>query len=105
MRAGNHMPEMAAHRVDEKKFAVFVPIITPRIYCAAGQHFENLFGGMIAPDSASNRNAMVRQGPGRADLAGRRGAAPSVQPSIRSPAEPVGDGMMAGGGHSESVQN
>ena len=52
MSPRDDVPEMPDHGVDEKEFAMLVPIIAPRIDRTVGQDLDHLAFRVIAPDSS-----------------------------------------------------
>src|SRR5207248_5207361 len=61
VRAGEVVPEMAIDRVDEKEFAMLVPIVPPRIGGAGADCFHNFAPWMITPNRAAQGNALLRR--------------------------------------------
>lgn len=58
MRARDHVPEVAIDGVDEEKFAVFIPIMPPRIGGAMGEDFDDLALRVVAPNAAIHRDSI-----------------------------------------------
>ena len=69
VRAGKFMPEMAVDSIDEKKFAVLVPIVAPGIRGAGADCFHNLALRVITPNRAAQRDALLRRRPWHTHLA------------------------------------
>src|SRR5437868_10794024 len=89
MRAGDAVPELAIDGVDEKKFPIFIPIMSPRIGAAAAEDLDGLSPGMKPPDRAAHRDALGSQRARNANFARTRCTAASVKPAVRSEAQPV----------------
>src|SRR5579884_257290 len=69
--------------------AVRIEVQSPRIAGAVREYFEDVLGGMIAPDSCIERNAVLIGRAGLADARMGEDAVTAVQPAVRSPAEGV----------------
>src|SRR5204863_5422373 len=80
VRAGEVVPEMAVHGVDEKKFAVLVPVVAPRIRGAAAQYFDRFTLRVKTPDCAAQRDALLRRRPRHTELARARRSTAPVEP-------------------------
>src|SRR2546421_282008 len=94
VRAGEVVPEMAVHGVDEKKFAVLVPVVAPRIRGAAAQYFYGPALRMVAPDRAAQRNALFGRRPRHTELARARRATAPIKPAIGAESQAVGKGVV-----------
>src|SRR5207253_6399539 len=92
VRAGEVVPEMAVHGVDEKEFAVLVPIVAPRIGGAGAERLHHFAPRVITPDRAAQRDALVRRRARRAHLTGAGRAATAIQPAVRAESQAVGKG-------------
>jgi hypothetical protein len=95
VRTGNCMPEMADDGVDEKQFAIFIPIHPPRICRPVADSLDDAARGMITPDAAAQFHAfgVGRAGSSNVRMAGDADAA--IKPAVRSPAQAVGERVMA----------
>src|SRR2546426_8029094 len=93
VRAGEIVPEMTIDSVDEKEFAVLVPVVAPRIRAAAAQYFHRFALRMVAPDRAAHRNALFGRSAGHTEFARARRAAAAVEPAIGAKAQAVGEGV------------
>src|SRR5439155_19956600 len=105
VRAGEVVPEMAVHGVDEKKFAVLVPIVAPRIRGASAQYFYGPALRMVAPDRAAQRNALFGRLPRYTDLARARRATAPLEPAVRTESQAGGKGVVHIGRASEAVEH
>ena len=91
-RARQGVPEVADDGVDEKKLAVFIPIVSPRIGGAMANDLKGFARGMIAPDAALHMRAFGLGCAGPTDLgAGAEDAVPAVEPAVGPPAQAVDD--------------
>ncbi len=105
VRAGNQVPEVSVDGVDVKRLAMFVPIVAPRIGRAGGERLEDFPSRMITPHPAANRHPRTIRRAGHTDFAGSRRAATSVEPTVRPPAQAIGEVVIVGRGHFESVEH
>src|SRR5258705_11473286 len=94
MRAGELVPEMAVNRVNEKQFAVLVPIMPPRVGSSRTDYLYNLAPRVITPHRAAQRNALLRGRTGQADLARTGRAAAAIKPPVRTETQAVREGMV-----------
>src|SRR5438552_17705649 len=94
VRAREVVPEVAVDGVDEKKFAILVPVVAPRICGATAQCFHGFTLRMVAPDCAAQRNALLRRRARHTGFARARGAAASVEPAVRTESQAVGEGVV-----------
>src|SRR5205814_4227609 len=96
---------MSIHGIDEKEFAVLVPIVPPRIGGAGADCFHDFAPWMITPNRAAQGNALFRRRPRHAHLAGTRCAAASIKPAVRAKTQAVGESVMIVQRASEAVEN
>src|SRR5262249_19888236 len=89
--SGNDMPQVANDSIDEKHLAVVVVVETPGVGRALSDDFEDLAGGMIAPDATVDRYALRDRGTGLADERRRQNSMPAVEPAIGAPFQAVDD--------------
>ena len=60
VRAGDRVPEVTDHGVDEEQLAVFVPVHAPRIRRAVAHDLEGVPRWMEAPEADIHRRPLVR---------------------------------------------
>src|SRR5262245_9274094 len=101
----NQVKEVAGDGVGDKCFTVLVPIEAPGIGEAVAEDFEDLARGMIAPDAAVDRNALLLRAARRADPAGAGSTAAAVEPTVWPPAEAIGAVVVVLGGGFEAVED
>src|SRR5262249_18503917 len=87
MCAGDHVPQAAVPRVDEKDLAMLIPIVPPRVGRSRAKRLERLALRVIAPNAAAERSALLFGRAGQADIAGARRAAATVQPTVGAPVQ------------------
>src|SRR5438552_8406992 len=83
MRPGDIMPKMAIHRVDEKQFTVLVPVMSPRIGCAAGEHLDDFAFRVVTPHRTTQRNPLLRWRARNANFSRTRRPATTIKPAVR----------------------
>ena len=105
MRAHDPVPEMAVHRVDEKRLAHLIPVMTPRIHRAVPDRLEHPPLRMIPPHAAEERHPLRIRRARHRHATGRGRAATPVEPAIWSPAQAVGEVMIILRGHREAIQH
>src|SRR2546430_13218210 len=91
VRARDDMPEVAVDGIDAERFAVFVPIVAPRIHGSRRKHLDDLSPGMIPPQAAGQRQPRIGRGVRRTDSSRGGRATSSVQPAVRPPMQAVGE--------------
>src|SRR5262245_26927013 len=103
--AGKVMPKMTVDGVDEKKLAVFVPVMAPRIRGAATERFHDLALRMVTPHRPAHRDALFGGRARRAEFARTRRAAAPVEPAVRTKPQPVGEIVVVLRWDGESVED
>jgi hypothetical protein len=87
--AGDHMPKVTDDGVDAKHLAVSVVIESPRV----GHAVQNVLNypplGVVAPDTGVDFDALGIGRAGNANAARHQDTVASVEPTVRSPTEPV----------------
>ena len=104
MRSRNRVPEVADDRVDEEGFAHRVPVVAPGIRGALAHGFDDVAGGMIAPDAAVHPHTLGFRRAGPADTRGVGNADAAPKPAIRPPAEAVGEGVVVAAGDVKPIE-
>ena len=94
MRSGNDLPQMADDSIDEKGIAELIPVHAPGIGGADAHHFQRLPLRMIAPDTYIHFHAGGFIGAGFSQGGNRLNTMSTVEPTVRPPAQAVGDGVM-----------
>src|SRR5437867_12790213 len=94
VRAGEVVPEMAVHGVDEKQFAVLVPIVAPGISGARTERLHYLPLRVITPDRAAQWNALLGGRARHTHLARTRRATAAIKPAVRAESQAVGEGVV-----------
>ena len=105
MRAGHEVPEVSVHGVDEEHLSVRIPVVAPGIRGTVAEHFHHYALRVVAPDAAIERNAEIVRRAGRAETAGTRMPAATVEPAIRPPAQTVGEVVIVVLRHGEAVEH
>ena len=105
VRARDQVPEVAVDRVDEERLAQGVPVMTPRVGRAMGEHLESLADRVKSPESAPDGHAQLFRRAGDADLTGRRCAATAIEPAVGPPPQAVGERMMIVDDDGEPVEH
>src|SRR5712672_1872904 len=85
----NHVEEMRNDAGFDDALAVFVKVDAPGIAGAFGEQFENVFGGMITPDTRVEAGAFAVWRAGFADVGVSKNALATVEPAIGAPSECV----------------
>src|SRR4051812_31821607 len=89
MRACEFVPEMPVHRIDEKQFAVLVPVMAPWICRAGAERLDHFSGRMIPPDRAAQGDPLLGGRARHSHLAGAGGAAAAIKPAVRAESQSV----------------
>src|SRR5437899_2687998 len=105
VRSGDTVPQVAVDGVDEKQFAVLIPIVAPRIGAPAAQSLHGFALRMVAPDRAAHGNALLRWRARNSDFGGTRRAAATVKPAVGTETQTAGEGMMVLRRHGETVEH
>ena len=79
--------------------------MSPGIGGAGIERFKNFALRMVTPHAAAQRDAFARRGARCADVAGSSSSAAPVEPAVRSPAQTIGEIMVALRWNGEPVQN
>ena len=88
---GNRMPEVTDHGVDVKQLAIRIPVVPPGIRSAMADDLKDLPCGMVAPDGAVQLRPLLQRR-SRRTHGGRVGdPVPTIQPTVRPPAQTVHD--------------
>src|SRR5206468_1726030 len=82
MRSRKLMPKMAVYRVNEKQFAVLVPIVAPGIGRAGTDCLHNFALRVITPDRATQRDALLRRRARQAHFARARRTTAAIKPPV-----------------------
>ena len=94
MGAINVVEEVPVDGVDEKQFAVLVPVVSPRIGGAVGEGFVASGVRGVSPDSTADGSVLFGWSAGWADFTGGGSSAATVEPSVWSPAQAIGEIMV-----------
>src|SRR4051812_26296179 len=84
-RTLNHVPEMRNHAGLDEALAVLVKVHSPGIAGALRKALKNMFCGMIAPHSGSNRCAFTIGRTRFANVGMCEHAVASIEPAVRPP--------------------
>ena len=85
-RAGDHVPEVTNHGVDEKHLAMVIPVHAPRIGRTLCHDFKRFARRMISPDPTVDLGTFNMGHFRRTDMRRRRYPVSTVQPAVRAPA-------------------
>ena len=103
--AGCVVPEVAVDRVDEKQFAVRVPVVAPRVGGAGAEDLDDFALRMITPDRAAHGDAGSGGRTRCPELAGGRSSATSIEPTVRPEAETIGEAVVILVGQVEAIEH
>src|SRR5439155_26950606 len=81
--AGDDMPKMPDDIIRKERLAIVVPIQSPGIRRAVGDHFEEMPCRMITPNAATEPSALALRSAGPADQRGRSDAMAAIEPPVR----------------------
>src|SRR4051812_9467433 len=104
MGAGNRMPEVTDNRVDKKRFAYIIPVQSPWIRRAIADCLKDTTFRMITPDAAIHSHAFGFGSARTTDARGIGNAHATPEPSVRSPSQAVGEGMMVAARDVETIE-
>ena len=103
--AGRVVPEVAVDGVDEKQFAVRVPVVAPRVGGAGAEDLDDFALRMITPDRAAHGDAGSGGRTRCPELAGGRSSATSIEPTVRPEAETIGEAVVILVGQVEAIEH
>ena len=92
--AGNDVKHVGDDAVRDEHLAEIVPVEAPRVGRARGVEFEDLLGGVVAPDAAIECDAILVRRARLADASLGLNAVATVKPAVRPPAERVEDVVL-----------
>ena len=99
------LPTMPDHRVDEEQLVVLGPIGAPRVRRAVAIRLEDLRHRVVTPEPARGRLTLLLRDARHIDPRGAGDAHASVEPTVRTPLESVGERMAAGGRRAETIEH
>ena len=88
------VPEMSDDRIDEKELPVLVPVVPPRVDRTVSQDLDHLAFRVVAPDPSVDGSPMLGGCSRDARLARAGMPTAPIEPTIRSPAQAVGEIMV-----------
>ncbi len=100
----NPVPEMADDGIDEKHFAVLVPIRAPGIRGAMAVGLVDFAHGMVAPDAAGGGLTFLARRAGNVRPTRAGDADATVEPAIGAPLQAVGECVAAPRRGAETVE-
>ena len=99
------LPTMPDHRVDEEQLVVLGPIGAPRVRRAVAIRLEDLRHRVVTPEPARGRLTLLLRDARHIDPRGAGDTHASVEPTVRTPLESVGERMAAGGRRAETIEH
>ena len=99
------LPAMPDDRVDEQQLVVLGPVGAPGIRGPVAIGLEDLLHGMVTPEATRGGLSLVLLDARDVDPRGAGNADASVEPTVGPPLQAVREGMPAGGGGAESVED
>ena len=105
VRAVDALPAMPDDGVDEEQLVILGPVGAPRVGGAVAIRLEDLRHRMITPETAGGGLTLLLGHARDVDPRGARNSDASVEPAIRTPLESIGEGVAAGGGGAEAVED
>ena len=102
---GNHMPKVTIHGIDEKPFAMLVPVVPPGICRAMHNNLKKIPLGMVAPDPSPQRNPILIHRPRHTYIARTRSPTPSIKPPVRPPPQSICKVMIVTLCHCKPIKN
>ena len=94
--ARDAVPQVPDHRIDEKEFAVLIPIVPPGICRPLAHYLEQLSRRMVAPDGSIDFCPLLSGVPWFPDREPARIPMPAIKPTVRSPFQTVHNVMPHG---------
>ncbi len=85
------VPEMSYDRIDEKELPVLVPVEPPRVDRTMSQNLHHPAFRVVSPDPSVDGSAQLGWSSRDARLARAGMPTAPVEPTIRSPTQPVGE--------------
>ena len=105
VRTVNPVPKVIVYGVNEKQFAVLIPVMPPRIGRSVSERFEDFSRRVVAPDSAFDRDAISIRSARNPHPPRTRMAATTVEPAVRPPAKAIGKIVITRQANFKSVEN